>query len=446
MLHRGDAFPAGLYGMLLVAAFGVALPALLAPIERVVMAGAAFVPRTIGGFLGEPAAAADGGRIARIAELQADLLARVQAHDADGSARFMPAGLEPVVCTVVAVERHGGGGQPSMLRLERSYRELAGYGDFVTKGAALIGVLLQPGRGLASKDGPDDRARVLLWNDASSRRLASAMQLDGGGSLRMVVGPAARVDPAPLRAELWDDPYRASRLRGGGRSVVTLELPGIDGQPPGGLLLGTTKIWGYQAVDAEESVTIGVFVEPPFAPRALSHVVVWRPVGVPPPPPEPTLAEHAVTLWQLPGAQNRHVLAGSVAVPDGAAVVQDGVCVGTARGLAFGFGLVTAFAATHTPWSLILVPDAAGEAPREFVGVVVGGGGGMARLRCTLTNGQASGLGAGSLFTGSNGGSCPPGLYLGRAVAGVDGADLVVALPSVPETCTASLFVGEDPR
>lgn len=450
MRQASDAFPAGLYGMLLLAAFGLALPSLFAPAERVLVGAAALVPRTVGAWCGEPAAAADRGAEAALAELRRDLDARVQVHDVGGAAAYVPAGFTSLVCTVVAAEGRGGGGRPSQLRLDRTYRELEGFADFATKGPALVGFLLRAGQGLASKDGPDDLARVLLINDPKSRRVASAMALDGGGSLRMVVGAAARVDPAPLRAELWDDPYRASTLQGGGRRVLTMELPDLDGEPPPGLVLGATKVWGYRPDPVDDPITIGVFVEPPYDPRALSHVVLWRKAsdGTDPAPVQ-SVAEHAATLWSLPGAPARYLIAADTAVPDGAAVIQDGACIGQARGLAFGLGLVTAFGRTRRPWSLILLPDDPALAPRELLGEVVDGDDAQATLRCSFDalGGGGAAVPDGSLFTGGNGRSCPPGLFVGRARAAVGELGvLAVTLPGPREAEAVTVLVAGEQR
>jgi hypothetical protein len=126
---------------------------------------------------------------------------------------------------------------------------------------------------------------------------------------------------------------------------------------------------------------------------------------------------HAAVVWDLPGATGRYLLATSVAVPDGAAVVQDGLCLGTARGLAFGLALVTSFPASRHTWSLCLLPSVAGERPLELTGRVVSGRQGHAVVEFTADRFDAEALAmpSGYLFTGSNGSDCPAGLLLGSA-------------------------------
>jgi hypothetical protein len=125
----------------------------------------------------------------------------------------------------------------------------------------------------------------------------------------------------------------------------------------------------------------------------------------------------AATVYDLPGAvHGRHLLSAPVAVPDGAAVLQDGSFLGTARGLSFGTGLVTSFVASRHRWSLVLMPD--GDArPRELDGRIVRADGNEAVLRCRgdTLDGVSPGLPAGHLFTGSNGRHCPAGLWIGVA-------------------------------
>lgn len=418
MRHSREAFPAGLYGMLLVAVFGLTLPPIVAPAERVLVGVAALLPRLVGSWAGTPAAAAEPAVLERLAALRADLDAAVQHHDVYGAQRLLPGHWRPVVSAVVATERVGGAGQPSVVRLDRTYGELAGCSEFVTKGDALLGFLLRPGVGLAVADTAADFARVQLLNDRAARRVAAAMAFPGGGSLRMIIGPAARVDVAALRAELWDDPYRASAMKTSGHAVHTVGLPGTAGEPPGGLLLGRTLIFGYAAVAGSEALTIGVFVEPPIDPAALSHVVLWHMRDGPSPPPPPEHEQlHGATVHDLPGVAGRHLVSADVAVPDGAAVVQDGLCLGTARGLSFGTALVTSFSASRHDWSLLLLPEVPGERPRELVGRVLQGSEGRAvvEFRADRFLAADGGLPSGYLFTGSNGPHCPAGLLLGSA-------------------------------
>jgi len=263
------------------------------------------------------------------------------------------------------------------------------------------------------------------------------------------VRPAATVDPAPLRVDLWDDPFRASRLDQAGQEVRTWPLAFGAQRVPGGLLLGHTRIWGYDDDDGDAPLTIGVFVVPPVVPQALSHVVVWRPAGVAEPPAASALRSRRTAtakLYDLPGAvHGRHLLVVDGHVPDDAAVVQDGLFLGTARGLSFGTGLVTAFAASRQAWSLLLMPDDRERAPIELHGRVVRSAGNLAWLRWqSADDGQLHRLVSGYLFTGSNGRHCPAGLWIGRAAPDADDRDLLqVAVPELPGPRMAEVFVGE---
>lgn len=453
--HR-DAFSAGLYGMLLFALCCLTLPTVFAPVERLLVGAASLVPRALGVWSGTPVAAAEPDVRERLRELGAELDARIRQADLESGSADLGRAQEPLLCGVVASERRGGGGQPSELRLDRTYAELAGCSEFVTKGQVLVGFLQRAGRGVAAEDPPDALARVLLLNHPMARAVAAVADLPEGGALRLVVKPAAVVDPAPLRIDLWDDPYRATRLEQGGLPVHTLSLPSARGEPPAGLWLGRTLIWGYQETAAEAALTIGVFVVPPLEPRALSHVVVWRPRtaaagGGPEDAADPAAAvgvRHPATVWELPGAvHGRHLLAADCSVPDGAAVVQDGWCLGTARGLSFGLGLVTSFAASRQRWSLLLLPEDAAARPRELSGEVVDGRLGRAIVRWRGDSLERGGgeLPRGFLFTGSNGPHCPSGLFLGRATP-VGGDLLEVTIPVQSWPRAAEVVVGGGAR
>ncbi|MEO6595726.1 MAG: hypothetical protein ABIP94_13325 [Planctomycetota bacterium] len=464
MRTKPAAFPVGLYGMLLLALCWLTLPSVFAPLERWFVGSACLVPRMVARITGAPAAAAKPRELARLRQLGDDLRRRVRLHDEAGARAVFGARLEPVFCAVLEAReeaRRGGGGQPCELRLDRSYADLAGCSEFVTKGPALIGFLQRAGVGVAADDKPEDPARVVLLNHRAARPSYAAMSLPEGEVLRLVVGAAASVDPAPLRADLWDDPYRAARLDRGGLAVHTLALSHeVGNQVPDGLLLGHTRIWGYEREDGGDALTIGVFVVPPFEPRALSHVVVWRPVStsgaadaaVTAPSALTTAVMHRypTTVYDLPGAvYGRHLLVTGRAVPDGAAVVQDGLFLGTVRGLAFGAGLVTAFAASRQRWSLVLLPDDAAEPPQELVGQVVRTSRNVAWLRWRSggVGSDVQRLSAGYLFTGSNGAHCPAGLWIGRASPDPFERDLLqVTTPVEPGPRSAQVLVRGEAR
>jgi hypothetical protein len=419
MQKRSPAFPAGLYGMLLFALAWLTLPSVFTPVERWAVGAACLVPRVASSWLGEPVLASDANLRANLEHLNMDLVRRIEADELLGARAMMPVGLEPELCGVSALQRRGGGGEPAEVVLERSYRELDGCSELVTKGSALVGFLLRPGVGPAADDDLDSPARVLLLHHARAPRLYAELAADDGVPLRVVVRPSAAADPAPLRVDLWDDPFRAMRLERSGKVVRTLELPGVSPAVPGGLVLGRTRHWGYEPRPGEEALTIGVFLEPPIEVRALSYVVLWRasgelPIVAPPPRPRRERA-HAVVL-DLPGATHgRHLLTADRDVPDGAAVLLDGVFLGTARRLAFRSGLVTAFVASRQRWSLVLLPDDPTLPPRELHGRVESGEAGRAVVRWLGADVLSPRQPSGYLFTGSNGPSCPPGLLIGHA-------------------------------
>ena len=408
--------------MLLFALVWLTLPRVFAPLERWLVGSACFVPRLASRWFGEPAMAANRADLARIDELTSDLQARVRVHDFAGAGVTMPVGDEKILCGVLSVGRRGGAGEPSELLLDHTYAELSGCREIVTKGNALLGFLLQPGSGRAIDDSFDDPARVMLCNHRDAPRLYAALENQDGSQLRFVIQPAATVDPAPLRVDFWDDPYRAARLEESQQRVYTLPLAFGEQRVPGGLLVGRTRRWGYEQAAGEGSLTIGVFVTPAVAPRALSHVVLWRAGEYQRPPTTPRSSLRSrrrihATVYDLPGATHgRHMLVATDNVPDGAAVVQDGLFLGSARGLCLGSGLVTSFVASRQAWSLLFLPDGEQENPIELHGSVKRSVGNIAWLEWSgPSREQLARLGSGYLFTGSNGQFCPAGLWIGRA-------------------------------
>jgi hypothetical protein len=394
-------------------------------VERLLLGVACLPQRFVAHAGGQPALAAEAHRRDQLLQLQQDLLERSRMHDVDTARALMPAGLEPLLCRVRAVQWRGGGGVPCELLLDHSYAELAGCVGLVTSGDQLLGFLARPGVGPADEDRAEDPARVLLLNHPSSREVAAVLPLPEGGSLHCVVGPAAVVDPAPLRTALHDDPYRAAKLQQGGAPVRT---HGIDaawiGAVPAGLLLGHTRVWGYDV--AGETLTIGLYVDPPGDPRALPQVVLWQSVEglAPMAAPVPVVPARAFALPD--GGGGRWLLTAEAELSDGAAVVQDGVCLGTVRGVAFGQGLCTSFAASRHPWSLWLLPDDPGAPPLGLWGEVVHADAATAWFRPRAAR---SPLAAGFVFTGANGPTCPAGLLIGRAEPDV-GRDLLrITLP-----------------
>ncbi|HLQ37062.1 MAG TPA: hypothetical protein VK348_04635 [Planctomycetota bacterium] len=417
--RASSAFPVGLYGVMLLALCALALPRSFAPIERLLLGAASMPLRAFAAVAGVPASA-DSGMAAAVQSLQQRLAVRVHAQVTAGGKRLLASQVSPLVCAVVAGERKGGGGLPCELRLQRCYRDLRDCLPLVTSGDALVGFLARPGEGPAARDRDTDPALVLLLNHPDAHAVAAQLQLDGGNApLHLVVEAAAAVDPAPLRTALWDDPYRASRLQQGGLEVRSAALPAAPWAcfVPDGLLLGHARVWGYTHAGA--TLTIGVYVDAPFDSRALSHVALWRADDELPGAPVPATGSVPAVLWPLPGgdAGRSHLTASLLRpLPDGAAVVQDGICFGTVRALAFGQGLVTSFAASRRRWALLLLPDDGEQPPQELVGEVAFQDHGTACVRLSGSSLPQKGY----LFTGSNGLCCPPGLLLGRAEPDAD--------------------------
>lgn len=456
MRQQPAASPVGLYGMLLFALCWLTLPAVFAPFERLLVGAAALLPRAIAGWSSAPAAAAEGKDDAAPVRARA-LRERVERHATAGARVLLPAAWQPVHCVVRQVVddrvHRGGGGRPGELRLDRTYAELGDCADLVTKGDALLGFLQTPGLGVAADDTADDLARVVLLNHRSARPVGASLEQPDGGRLRLVVRPAAPIDQAPLLADLWDDPYRAARLDRSGQAVRTSAAAG-ELEVPSGLLVGHTRIWGYEGFENDESLSIGVFVVPPIDARALSHVVVWRRGGRQAAESRETVGATmdsrriAAVVHDLPGAvHGRHLLAASGRVPEGAAVVDGDRLLGTVRSLAFDAGLVTSFAASRHRWSLVLLPDDTAEAPRELDACVEWSGGDTAVVawRADAWDGAHERLPAGELFTGCNGAHCPPGLWIGRAEPHPERRDaFVVAIGSFGGARRVEVLVGGD--
>lgn len=409
---RVAAFPVGLYGTLLFALCWLLLPVVFRPLERFLLGVACLPQHVVTSWLGEPALAAASDAHAGLDALRRTLAARRWDTDVAPALPAMPDALEPLVCRVLTVDRLGGGGLPCELRLDRTYAELGGCADFVTKGERLLGFVARPGIGTARDDTPDDPARVLLLNHPDSRPIAAALPLEEAGQLRCVVECAAVVDPAPLRTNLHEDPYRAARLSQSGAAVRTIALgaPWLAALPPD-LLLGVTRVWGYDR-GGGDVLTIGVYVDLAFDPRALSQVVLWQavPGSV---PPASTVVQRRARLVAVPdGTGSRFLMRTDGEVPDGALVAQGGVCLGAARSIAFGQALVTSFAASRQPWAVLLLPDDPDQPVRELFGEVVFADAAQAWFRPRLGDVP---IGAGFVFTGGSGPGSVPGLLLGRA-------------------------------
>ena len=429
MLRKSAAFPVGLYAMLLLALAWLTLPALFGPAERWLVGSATAIPRLASLWFGRPASAAARDELGRVGELREELRRRVTRQNFAAGAGVVPANAEKLLCGVLSASRVGGGGGMSELLLDHSYAELEGC-ELVVKGDQLIGFLMRPGKGRAIDDSPADPARVMLCNHRDAPRLYAGIdrgEASGDGALRFVVRPGSSADPAPMRVDLWNDPYRAAQLDASGLLVRTRSLQfGASAQRvPAGLVLGEAKVWGYDDQRTDDVLTIAVYVEPLFEPRALSHVVLWRAPGVSGEGRSTMRAHRRVggVVYDLPGAdRGRHLLVTDVGVPDGAAVTQEGMLIGVAQGLCLGSGLMTSFVASRQRWSLLFLPDGEAQPVFELNGVVERVAGNVAWVRWTgPPRDQLPRLAEGHLFTGSNGRFCPSGLWIGRAR--VDRAD-----------------------
>lgn len=433
----GQAFPVGLYATLLAALCWLAVPRLLQPLERALLGVASLPLRALGALSGDVVLAqAQQDALAAAAVPCRQLEQRLQQQLGAIAAVPQAAALVPVLTAVP--HRTGGGGAPCELLLMRSYAELQGCLPFVTCGEQLLGFLCKPGEGAAEHDSADDPARVLLLNHPQAPAVAAGIDLGDGRQLRFVVEASGSLDPSPLRTSLWDDPYRASRLGAGSFAVRTLALDGeLGNDVPAGLLLGEARAWGYSG---PTTLAIGVFVMPSIDFNALSCVAVF---GRSLPQPGPLQPHRVPARTQvLPGSldQRFHVtMALGGRVTDGAAIVQGQLCLGLLRGLWFGQGLGTAFAASRQRWVLLLLPEDESRPPLPLWGEVESSRGHTAWLRC---RGRVPPLCSGWLFTGSNGRLCPHGLLLGRAAA-VSGDDtlLEVTLPDLAASSAVEVFV-----
>jgi hypothetical protein len=157
--------------------------------------------------MGTPALASDRveRQRMRLFELEQGLRVRSASHDVERGRDRMHSALDPVACAVLSAERRGGGGMPCELRLDRSYRDLAGCADVVTCGDALLGFLAQPGIGAAIADTPMDPARVLLLNDDAApepgcvEALTAAWGPGDGALGPVLIDAAGQIESAGLR-------------------------------------------------------------------------------------------------------------------------------------------------------------------------------------------------------------------------------------------------------
>ena len=92
---RSEAFPVGLYGMLLFALCWLTLPAAFAPVERILLGATCLLPRGVVLCFGAPVQAAARAPV----EPPAALLARVAEHDLRAPDSLLATGLVPLHCS-----------------------------------------------------------------------------------------------------------------------------------------------------------------------------------------------------------------------------------------------------------------------------------------------------------------------------------------------------------
>lgn len=353
---------------------------------------------------------------------------------------YGPAGFQPQVLRV-RESRKGPSGRVDELVLDVKVGELRQAASLVTVGNCFVGHL-----SLRGDDQDRARVRLLSYHDrrdaknfalrvgqpAPPPRVAAQVpcrEMDAQGTLHFLVEPSRSVDPWPLRCTLLDDSYLASRLRRSG-AFVTTSAQSDDPDVPAGLEIGRLMIWGYPS----RGIPVGLFVKPSVDPQGISAVTVWRPAGdLDQARLEP---EHVgrflpVRLSRYPAPRPVGVrwlvtsMAGAT-LPDGAALIDRGRFLGRLHAPWAGQSLVTPFAASTRTWTL-LVKSAAGVVT-QVVGRIVGKEP-DGRLRIDLESPAA--IEAGELFTGSNGGQCPAGFYIGKVSPGL-GPEMLVALVEQP--------------
>lgn len=426
------AFPVALYATLLAALCCVASPG---------------VPRAVQGWLqsvlclplrawvnvGPGPGSADQAAEREASEAANDLLRRLERAALAGIGPRVPAGLEPVLCRVVERVGRGASGLPSTLYLDRSAEELADSEGFVTFGNDLLGFLAPFEPGPDAQSPQPARVDLLHGKDARGWARPVAAVVDApAGPMRFVVEPASRIDRWPLRCRLFEEPYRASRLRHSGEPVRTTTLDGDPlGDVPPGLNLGSLQVWGYPG-DAG-GAQIGLFVRPDLDPRLISVVAVWRQrreLSESRLSRAPVAAEHGVSRLRLPAAtpvDERWVLTVDAGrrLPTGGALVRGDMMFGAVEQSGPGFALASPFGGSRRLWSLLLLPDAPELAP---VPLLVRSAGIPSRgsVRVLVEGGRVADI-PGVLFTGANGPHCPLGLMIGRAERiDVDGLELAV--------------------
>ncbi|MEZ5963491.1 MAG: hypothetical protein R3F56_06565 [Planctomycetota bacterium] len=398
--------PRALFALLLAAAALILLPrwaeAILGPARWLMCLPLRALPA--------PALAGAGTSLPMVDEAA---LARLDHAALSGGRTVVADDSVPLLCRVLERRLPGAAGLPSLLVLDRTWDEIAGNAGIVTRDDCLIGVVGEP-TDLEDKTlGGQAIVRCLhaAPRGAAPVRLLARTSVRGEG-MRLVVEPASRIDPWPLRVPLLEDPYLAARLDTAGEPVFTCPRITEGLVVPDGLLLGSLRVWGY--ADSEGTVLpVGYFVSPACDVRALSTVVVWRrrtaaPARVAASAPLRTFAARALAL--PPSGERLYLTRTGAGLRKGAAVLgRDGNFYGVVVESGPGDGVAASFRTPGRAWTLLLVRDDGG-APVECHGRVRSAAG--ARIDLELTSAIASVTG--SVLTGGNGMACPPGLRVGR--------------------------------
>ncbi len=432
----------GFYGLLLFALFGVTFPEFLARPESFLRTVACLPLRAYSILLeGEVqgtvhAAAGEASLAPGQQQLQALRQRLQQAAPAAGS---WHGDYIAESCAVrhrhqdeLAMGRASNPKRYDQLELQTPLADAATYADFVTHGPWLLGFLqADPAESTAQpmvhllhyQQKLDSKAPLRGQGRPVPRRILAAAAVENGEkeTLRFLLEPARRVDEWPLRCIQMDDPYLASLVLRSGAMVRTVAHPNDpQGQLPGGLPVGKLMVWGYPDL----GIPVGLFVDTPVDPRAVSSVTLWRrrevqvsTAGIPAllqPLAKGRLLSAYLMHLPAPGAGGQCWLATvrqAVALPEGAALVAQGRFLGLLQEPWTGQALVTPFANSTRVWSLLLLPDDPTAPVQEIAARLHGPRDGEVLQLRILGGGPAL---AGQLFVGAIGPHCPAGFYLGR--------------------------------
>ncbi len=419
-------------------------------------------------------------------------------------------GAAPIACRVVGLAGRRGG-RFTELVLDRTWDEVRRVSPHVTSAGVLVGVMGRRGRGSSRDDMPTDLARVLLLHHRDATPVPAAL-IHPQGRLRCIVEPSRAGAMLPLQTEIWDDPYAAARLVGSGSLVLTedlaadvernaafgvgiaeasfssgetsttrgelsdgMELVGTDAWLPrglpGGLVLGRLAVWGYE--EQGRTLPIGLYVQPALEPFNITAVSLWRGTDdsaaeelLLPLEARGTMVQAALVRLPTPHGPC-WLLVGKEALPDGGALLVDGLFVGPARALGGSRGLAVPLEQRREAFSFTLWPDGDGAGktfralvtPADAAFAELRGAGDVTHdpraplqpLRVTASEGPRLDLVAGWLTTGVqttdplSARHAPPGLLIGRAVP-VPGQPGALYVDRVPHPSQRMRADGEPPE